>query len=182
MVKQFPKEIGASDALISEAAWEHKSYPIRKICQKILTTLQMLDETLGKQGQTVELGDITRVVRTYKIPTDRLVKINGNRGLAISIALKEGANLIRLGEVIDEKIKVYNQTLPIGINITRTADQDVFVDAKVKDFINNVMQSVGIVLAVMLLFLGIRTGLVVASLIPMAILMSLFLMSSSSRR
>ena len=133
---------------------------------------------IGQKGTTIELGDITKVTRGYKTPTDRLVKINGNRGLVISVALKEGANLIRLGEIIDEKVIEYNNTLPIGLKLTRTADQDKYVDVKVKDFVSNVVQSIGIVLVVMLLFLGLRTGLVVASLIPMAMVMTLLLMSS----
>ena len=56
------------------------------------------------------------------------------------------------------------------------AAQDKYVDKKVSDFVSNVFQSVGIVLVVMLLFLGFRTGLVVASLIPMAMIMSLWMM------
>lgn len=132
---------------------------------------------LGQSGASVELGNIAKITRAYKNPTDNLVRINGNQGLAISIALKDGANLIRLGEIIDEKIAFYNSTLPIGVRVTRTAAQDYFVDTKVSDFVGNVFQSVGIVLIVMLLFLGFRTGLVVASLIPMALVMALLLMN-----
>ena len=132
---------------------------------------------IGQNGTAIELGDVTRVSRAYKTPNDRIVKINGNRGLVISVALKEGANLIRLGEVIDEKIGQYNSTLPIGLRVSRTAAQDKYVDLKVQDFISNVIQSVVIVLLVMLLFLGLRTGLVVASLIPMAMVMTLLLMN-----
>lgn len=132
---------------------------------------------VGQEGQTVELGDITRISRNYKTPTDRLVRINGNPGLVLSIALKDGANLTRLGEVIDEKVAVYNQSLPVGIKLSRTAAQDYFVEKKISDFLNNVLQSVGIVLLVMLMFLGFRTGLVVASLIPMAMVMTLMLMN-----
>jgi len=133
---------------------------------------------VGQKGETVELGNITNIRRTYKTPTDRIVKINGNRGLVISIALKEGANLIRLGEVVDEKVAEFNNQLPIGLSLIRTAAQDKYVDLKVKDFVSNVIQSVGIVLFVMLLFLGFRTGLVVSSLIPMAMVMTLLLMNS----
>ncbi|MEM7369977.1 MAG: efflux RND transporter permease subunit [Bacteroidota bacterium] len=132
--------------------------------------------TLGNTGQALELGDITHITRRYKSPPDGLVRINGTPGLAISVALKEGANLIRLGQAIDEKVTQYNQQLPIGIEVTRTAAQDYYVDTKVSDFINNVFQSVGIVLVVMLLFLGLRTGFVVASLIPTAMVMTLWLM------
>ena len=139
-----------------------------------------LERTLipvGRQGETVELGNITRVTRSYKAPADHIVRINGEEALAISIALKEGANLIRLGEAVDEKVKQYNANLPVGLKVTRTAAQDYYVDKKVSDFLNNVIQSVVIVLAVMLVFLGLRTGMVVASLIPMAMVLTLLLMN-----
>ena len=50
------------------------------------------------------------------------------------------------------------------------------MDQKVKDFISNLIQAVGIVMVVMLLFLGLRTGLVIASLIPMAMVMAIMVM------
>ncbi len=131
---------------------------------------------VGNNGETLELEDISTITRTYKSPTDKRVRINGNPGLAISIALKEGANLIRLGEVIDERVAAYNQESPVGLKLTRTAGQDYYVDQKVGGFVSNVLQSVGIVLVVMLLFLGLRTGLVVASLIPMAMILTIWLM------
>lgn len=124
----------------------------------------------------LELGAIATITRGYKSPAEKLVRINGKEGIAIAVALKEKANLIRLGKILDEKVAQYNQTLPIGMKLSRMAGQDLFVDQKVNDFINNVFQSVGIVLLVMLLFLGLRTGLVVASLIPMAMVMTLWLM------
>jgi multidrug efflux pump subunit AcrB len=51
------------------------------------------------------------------------------------------------------------------------------VDDKVRDFVDNLIQAVGIVAAVMLMTLGLRTGLVVSSLIPMAMVMALMVMS-----
>ena len=93
-------------------------------------------------------------------------KINGNTGLVVAVALQEGANLTKLGEKIDEKIAAYNASLPFGMKVERIASQDTYVNTKVNDFVGNVVQSIVIVLLVMLLFLGFRTGLVVASLIP----------------
>lgn len=131
---------------------------------------------VGQDNQTLRLGDIANVVRTYKRPSENLVRINGQPGLTISTALREGANLTRLGEIIDEKVAAYQTTLPIGLELRRIASQDYYVNAKVQGFISNVLQSVGIVIVVMLLFLGFRTGMVVASLIPLAMIMTLLLM------
>jgi multidrug efflux pump subunit AcrB len=50
------------------------------------------------------------------------------------------------------------------------------VDRKVRQFTSNLLQAILIVVLVMLVFLGVRTGLVIAALIPMAILMALMIM------
>lgn len=141
-------------------------------------SVQDLERTLitMPSGNAIPLGDIADVTRGYKSPTEKIVRINGEPGIAIAIALKEGANLIELGQLVDEKIAGYNRELPVGLSVARMAGQDLYVDQKVSDFLSNVFQSVGIVLVVMLLFLGFRTGIVVASLIPMAMIMTLWIM------
>ena len=127
-------------------------------------------------GSKLELGTIANITRTYKTPAEKLVRVNGEEGIAIAVSLKDGANIIRLGEILDAEMTQLNQALPIGLHLDRLAAQDLYVEKKVNDFLSNVYQSVGIVLAVMLLFLGLRTGMVVASLIPMAMIMTLWLM------
>ncbi|WP_420459078.1 efflux RND transporter permease subunit [Neolewinella sp.] len=127
--------------------------------------------------ETAKLGEIARITRGYTNPPERLVRLDGQQGLVVGVAVKEGANLIELGEAVDARVAVYNETLPLGMQLERIASQDAFVQASVSGFVSNVLQSVGIVLAVMFLFLGWRTGLVVASLIPLAIVMTLLLMN-----
>ncbi len=128
-------------------------------------------------NEKVKLGDIANVRLGYKHPKESIVKINGVNGLVIAVALQEGANLTNLGEKIDEKIVSYNSSLPFGMKVKRIASQDRYVNTKVNDFVGNVIQSIIIVLLVMLVFLGFRTGLVVASLIPLAMVMSLMIMN-----
>lgn len=140
--------------------------------------LENLGRTLiavGKDG-SVYLGDVTRIVRAYETPQQRLVKINGQPGLSLSVALSEGANIIKLGKEIDQLVALHQARLPLGITLNRVASQDFEVEKSVANFTNNLLQSVAIVLLSMLLFLGLRTGLVVASLIPMTIIATLFIM------
>ena len=141
--------------------------------------LEDLENTLISIGRSekVKLGDIAQVRKGYKQPQESIVKINGNKGLVLAVALQDGANLTNLGVEIDSKIESYNATLPFGMNVTRVASQDIYVNKSVDGFVGNVIQSIGIVLFVMLLFLGLRTGLVVASLIPLAMVMSLMIMN-----
>ena len=140
--------------------------------------LEDLGRTLiavGKGG-SVALGDITRIVRDYETPQQHLVKINGQPGLSLSVALSKGANIIKLGKEIDQLVALHQARLPLGITFNRVASQDFEVAKSVANFTSNLLQSVAVVLLSMLLFLGLRTGLVVASLIPMTIVSTLFIM------
>ncbi|MEL6276539.1 MAG: efflux RND transporter permease subunit, partial [Bacteroidota bacterium] len=98
---------------------------------------------IGNEGASVQLGEITRITRDFKNPTDNIVKIDGEPGLVIAVALKDGANLIKLGEQINEKVAIYNQTLPVGMEVKRIASSDQYVEVKINDFVSNVLQSVG---------------------------------------
>jgi len=128
-------------------------------------------------GQKIRLKDFARITKGYETPQNSIVKVNGEEGLVIAVNLKEGENLTNLGEKIDEKIEHYNSIYPHGIKLERISSQDYYINGTINSFVSNVLQSVIIVLLVMLLFLGVRTGLVVASLIPLTMLMTLMIMN-----
>ncbi len=131
---------------------------------------------VGMGTQTVFLKDIAHVYEDYISPRETMVRINGHSAIGVHISLKEGANIIQLGEEVDKQLVSFNETLPVGVEAKRIASQDDSVATSVSDFVSNLIQSIVIVLAVMLVFLGLRTGVVVASLIPTAIILSLFFM------
>ena len=108
---------------------------------------------VGKDG-SVYLGDITRIVRAYETPQQRLVKINGQPGLSLSVALSEGANIIKLGKEINQLVALHQARLPLGITLNRVASQDFEVEKSVANFTSNLLQSVAIVLLSMLIFFG----------------------------
>lgn len=125
----------------------------------------------------VRLRDVASIRRGYVEPRQNSVSINGEPGLAIAINLINGGNIILMGQEVDEKLNTYRAIYPHGVDFHRVASQDLVVENSVDNFVVNLLQSVVVVLVVMLFFLGLRTGLVVASLIPIAIVCSLLLMS-----
>ncbi|WP_281613216.1 efflux RND transporter permease subunit [Flammeovirga sp. SubArs3] len=129
-----------------------------------------------KDGKSVHLGDIAKIRRGYKDPASSIVKVSGKPAISIGVKLKDGGNIVDLGQEIDEKIKYYQSQYPWGIEFTRSASADLYVESSVDAFVSNLIQSVATVLAVMLLFLGLRTGLVVAALIPSTIVISFVIM------
>ena len=131
---------------------------------------------VGDGTQLVYLGDITTVVKGYIDPPKQVVTVNGKKAISLHVSLKEGANVIQLGSDIDEVINEWEGKLPVGLELQRLSSLDSYIDVKISAFIVNLMQAIAIVLIVMLVFLGLRTGGIIASLIPMVTIMTLMLM------
>ena len=132
---------------------------------------------LSEGGRVLKLGDIAEITRGYEDPRQSIVKINGREGLAIGVNLIHGGNIIELGTQVDAKVTELLKGLPHGVEIFRVASQDTVVADSVNGFTSNLVQAVVIVLLTMLVFLGLRTGMVVASLIPATMVTTLLLMS-----
>ncbi len=132
---------------------------------------------VGTNGtQLVKLGDITTIKKGYIDPPSQKVRLNGKDAVSIHVNLKKNANVIQLGEEVNTVVNQWEQKLPVGLEVIRVSSLDTYIDNKVSNFITNLMQSIGIVLAVMLIFLGFRTGMVIASLIPIVTIMTLMIM------
>jgi multidrug efflux pump subunit AcrB len=142
-------------------------------------TLEDLKKTLipTKTGTTVLLGDVTNIYQDYIYPQEKIVRINGKPAISLFISLKTGANIVRLGKDVDNILPGINNSLPVGVQVVRAASQDRIVDNQVNNFLVSLVQSVLIVLCVMLFFLGLRTGSLVAALIPMVIVSAFFFMN-----
>ncbi len=127
-------------------------------------------------GNLVQLSDIASVYRTYQDPVENYVHVGDTAGLSIAISMLEGGNSSDLGATLRDLIPQIENTLPLGIQLKPVFIQSELVDANVSDFVINLLQAIGIVLAVMLVTLGLRTGLVVALLIPTTMMITLSVM------
>ena len=127
-------------------------------------------------GQLVQLRDIASVRQGYVDPPSQLVRVNGQDAITLHVSLKDGANVIALGAEIDVVLEEWQARLPIGLDVQRVASLDIYIQEKISSFIGNLFQAIVIVLAVMLFFMGVRSGLVIASLIPIVTVTTLMLM------
>jgi multidrug efflux pump subunit AcrB len=144
-------------------------------------SLEEIKKTLvpvGNGNQIVYLDDITTIKRGYIDPPKQLVRVNGKKAITLHINLKEGANIIKMGEDVNQLVNEWQARLPVGLELSRISSLDVYIDDKISNFVVNLIQSISIVLVVMLLFLGLRTGGIIASLIPMVTIATLMIMGT----
>lgn len=127
-------------------------------------------------GALVPLGSLLEVRHGYADPPMTRYHASGVQGLALGIAMREGGNILDLGEQVQRTVTSLERHLPVGLDIEVLANQPQRVDGRINEFLVNLLQAVVLVCLVMLLFLGLRTGLIVASLVPLSILSCLAFM------
>lgn len=123
------------------------------------------------------LGDIAKITRGYIDPPSSIVHSSGRPALGIAISMREGGNNIELGEKVLAQLKLMQNSYPYGVEFDVINFSSAEVEAKVNSFASNLMQAIFVVAAVMLVSLGLRTGIIVALLIPASMLLSMLVMS-----
>lgn len=124
------------------------------------------------QGNNIRLKDVARVVKEYPAPDSHITN-NGRKCLLLSVEMKEGQNIVQMGEVINEVLEAFQKELPEDVGISRITDQSQVVGDSVDNFLHELMIAVVAVIIVVMLLLPLRVALVAASTIPITIFISL---------
>jgi multidrug efflux pump len=127
-------------------------------------------------GALVYLEDIADVYRGYKDPPRSISRVNGEPTLAVAMSMRDGGDILKLGERLNVLVPELVSQYPWGISVEKVWFQADLVEAVVSSFTSSLGQAILIVILVIVAFLGLRTGLVVGSLIPATIIASLFAM------
>lgn len=130
----------------------------------------------SSDGHLIRLRDIAEIVRAYEDVPGKTYFVNGKPGLSIGISMAAGQNVVDVGRSIDRKMQALLPVIPIGMDLVRVYDQPSEVKQSVSGFIISVAQAVGIVLLVLLIFMGLRTGVVIGAVLLITVGGTLFFM------
>jgi multidrug efflux pump subunit AcrB len=120
-------------------------------------------------GRLIKLGDFTTVTRGYEDPPKYTVRHNGQQVLMLGITMTNDGNIIELGKAIEKAVHKVQAELPYGVELERVADQPTIVAESIWEFERSLLEALAIVLAVCLLSLGWRTGIVVGLSVPIVL-------------
>ena len=115
------------------------------------------------------IGDVATVRRGYEDPPSALFRFDGKDAIGIQIGMRDGGNILEFGKQLDALMEGVTRDLPLGIEMTRVADQPHVVDEAVSHFVRALVEAVAIVLLVSFVSLGLRAGFVVTLTIPLVL-------------
>ncbi len=124
-------------------------------------------------GKIVYLKDIAHVWRGYQTPAEKLHRYNGQMAIALGISNVLGGNIVKIGEAVNAKIADAESRRPLGIELHEFYHQGKTVAASVDNFVVNVLAALAIVIATLFIFMGLKSALVIGSILLLTIFATL---------
>ncbi|WP_370257140.1 efflux RND transporter permease subunit [Marinobacter nauticus] len=125
----------------------------------------------------IRLSDLAEVRRVTNDSPALLYHSDGLPALTIGVSFAEGTNVVDVGERLNEALKRLEKQQPIGMTLNTVYNQPEVVEEAVSAFLMNLAQAVGIVIIVLLLFMGLRSGLLMGLILLITIMGTFVLMA-----
>ncbi len=127
-------------------------------------------------GHIVRLKDIARITREYDT-SENYIENNGNKCIILSMEMKDGYNIVQYGKEVDQVLNEYrSSSMPEDVSVSRIADQAKVVDESVTSFLHDLVVSMIIIIAVMMILFPFRSALVASITVPLSTFISVGIM------
>jgi HAE1 family hydrophobic/amphiphilic exporter-1 len=133
------------------------------------TNLDQIRSTVivKRDDAAVTLGQIAQVRDTYE-KLQRIVRVNGERGIRVAIRKQANANTVEVATHVLEQIDAVNEAFP-QIRIVPVINQGNFIEQSIANVARSVLYGGGLAIVVLLFFLrNIRSTVVIALAIPIS--------------
>ncbi|WP_442679203.1 efflux RND transporter permease subunit [Sphingomonas sp. ASY06-1R] len=135
-----------------------------------LQDLQKIKDTpIVAGGHTLKLSDVAEVKRGYEDPPTFLIRNQSEPTLELGVVMKERYNGLQLGKDLDKETAAISAEMPLGLSLTKVTDQSVNIKEAYDEFMLKFFVALAVVIAVSLISLGWRVGIVVAAAVPLTL-------------
>ncbi|MCR4819360.1 MAG: efflux RND transporter permease subunit [Fretibacterium sp.] len=131
----------------------------------------------GGNGRFIRLKEIADIRRDYANPQSMMMFFNGRPSLGIGIATITGGNVVNMGQAVTKRLEELEVNRPIGMELDEIYMQSKGVINSVHDFIVNLLESLVIVVGVLLIFMGLRSGLLIGVVLLLTVAGTLMIMN-----
>ncbi|SBS35956.1 Cobalt-zinc-cadmium resistance protein CzcA [Marinomonas spartinae] len=121
-------------------------------------------------GKLIRLSDIATIKREYVTPKKQIVDFNGAPSLLLGISFAANVNVVDVGERLEKRLDELKYQQPVGIHLDPIYFQSKEVKHSVSNFLLNLVEAVAIVILVLLIFMGVRSGILIGLILLLTIL------------
>ncbi|MFI7865764.1 efflux RND transporter permease subunit [Ectopseudomonas khazarica] len=163
----------AQNAVTAAGFFETASERIQlRVTGRFESVQEIRDFPIRVADRTFRISDVAEVKRGFNDPPAPRMRFMGEDAIGIAVSMKDGGDILVLGKALETEFARLQQTLPLGMELSKVSDQPAAVKTGVGEFVKVLVEALVIVLAVSFFSLGLRTGLVVALVIPLVLAMT----------
>jgi len=121
-------------------------------------------------GGAFRLRDIAEIRRGYQDPPGQVMRLDGRPAIGMGISTVAGGNAVTMANAVEARLAELEPFRPPGMKLNVIYNQGGRVDQSVNEFMLNLALSVVIVIGLLFVFMGLRSGL----LIGVSLLLTIF--------
>lgn len=130
-----------------------------------------------KSTSLIYLKDVADIVRGYQDPPTQLLRYDGKPAVGLAISTVAGGNVVTMGAGLEKRLAELQSQTPLGIELHAIAMQPKAVTESISGFLINLGEAIAIVVVVLLIFMGLRSGLIIGFILLLTIMGTFILMS-----
>ncbi len=123
----------------------------------------------GRSDSFITLGDVATITRGYADPPRSLMRFNGQPAIGLGISTVSGGNVVKMGEAIRNRLDELEAKRPIGMELGIVSYQSETVKKATNGFVLNLAEALAIVIAVLMIFMGLRSGLIIGVILLLTV-------------
>lgn len=127
---------------------------------------------ISKPGakELIYLGDVAKVTREYAEVPSHITRFDQKRALLVGVSFTSGVNVVEVGKEIEHHLQQLEYQRPYGITINTVYNQPTEVETSVDGFIVSLLEAVAIVIIVLLIFMGVKSGILIGGILLITVL------------
>ena len=134
----------------------------------------------GHDDDQLRLRDIARIEKGYEEPVRNQMFRDGERAMGILIAASGDADIVKVGMEVDRKMEQLKENrLPAGVEVHKVFFQPERVGDSLGTFVVNLVESVFIVVLILMLAMGFKSGLIIGISLVITVLGSFLFLQSA---
>jgi multidrug efflux pump subunit AcrB len=117
----------------------------------------------------IYLRDVAEIRRGFLEPPQNLLRFDGESAIGIGISTISGGNVVVMGELLKKRMQELAPEIPLGMEFGIIALQSDAVQISISSFVVSLLQAIAIVIVVLLIFMGLRSGLLIGFILFLTI-------------
>ncbi len=116
----------------------------------------------GHEDDQLRLSDVATVTAGYTEPARNTLSYNGQEAIGFAVAAASGTDIVKVGAQVTERLEqLQREQFPAGVECHKVFYQPERVISALSTFFINLIESVLIVVAILMITMGFRSGLII---------------------